>query len=105
MTDTNKYDVAVIGGGLAGLALSIQLSKEGFLVILFEKDPVFGFEIPSSCPNIPASILNPRNTWADKKDYEDKAVFLAKQFIKNFEKYANGVSQETLNAAPRVQFT
>jgi phosphoenolpyruvate carboxykinase (ATP) len=71
----------------------------------FEKDKVFGFEIPTVCPNVPASILNPKNTWTDKKAYDDKAVFLAKQFIKNFEQYAEGVSPEILDAAPRVQFT
>jgi phosphoenolpyruvate carboxykinase (ATP) len=71
----------------------------------FKTDPIFGFEFPSSCANVPAAILNPKNTWENKKDYEEKAVFLAKQFIKNFEKYAKGVSQEILNAAPRVQFT
>ncbi|HYH13722.1 MAG TPA: FAD-dependent oxidoreductase, partial [Flavisolibacter sp.] len=36
--DTIIYDVAIIGGGLAGLALSIQLGKKGFKVILFEKE-------------------------------------------------------------------
>ena len=33
-----KYDVAIIGGGLAGLALSIQLAKKNYSVILFEKE-------------------------------------------------------------------
>jgi menaquinone-9 beta-reductase len=32
------YDTAIIGGGLAGLALSIKLSKAGHSVILFEKE-------------------------------------------------------------------
>jgi len=32
------YDVAIAGGGLAGLALSIQLSKSGYQVVLFEKE-------------------------------------------------------------------
>jgi phosphoenolpyruvate carboxykinase (ATP) len=71
----------------------------------FEKDEVFGFAIPTACPNVPVSILNPKNTWTDKKDYDCKAAFLAKQFIKNFEQYAEGVSPEILDAAPRVQFT
>lgn len=33
-----KYDVAVLGGGLAGLAASIQLRKRGYQVVLFEKE-------------------------------------------------------------------
>ena len=33
-----EYDVAIAGGGLAGLALSIQLSRKGYSVILFEKE-------------------------------------------------------------------
>ena len=36
--DQDIYDVAVIGGGLGGLALSIQLAKAGFAVVLFEKE-------------------------------------------------------------------
>ncbi len=38
MKDSNKYDVSIIGGGLAGLALSIQLIEGGFTVALFEKE-------------------------------------------------------------------
>ena len=38
MTDKIKYDVCVIGGGLAGLALSIQLGKQLYSVALFEKE-------------------------------------------------------------------
>jgi flavin-dependent dehydrogenase len=38
MNESTTYDVAVIGGGLAGLALSIQMSRQGYSVILFEKE-------------------------------------------------------------------
>jgi menaquinone-9 beta-reductase len=38
MTDQNKYDACIIGGGLAGLALSIQLARFGYTVALFEKE-------------------------------------------------------------------
>jgi flavin-dependent dehydrogenase len=38
MTIQDTYDVAIIGGGLAGLALSIQLAEKGFSAILFEKE-------------------------------------------------------------------
>ena len=33
-----RYDIAIVGGGLAGLALSIQSAKAGFKVVLFEKE-------------------------------------------------------------------
>jgi menaquinone-9 beta-reductase len=38
LNEFRTYDVAIIGGGLAGLALSIQLLKSGFSVIVFEKE-------------------------------------------------------------------
>ncbi|MEO6251904.1 MAG: NAD(P)-binding protein [Ferruginibacter sp.] len=38
MTDGVKYDTCIIGGGLAGLALSIQLAKLGHKIALFEKE-------------------------------------------------------------------
>ena len=81
----------------------ISAALEGKLEnVTFEKDEVFGFEVPTSCPNVPASLLNPKNTWDDKNAYNLKAEFLAKQFTKNFEQYAKGVSKEILDAAPRV---
>lgn len=38
MNDIKKYDTCIIGGGLAGLALSIQLAQQGYTVALFEKE-------------------------------------------------------------------
>lgn len=38
MSNSNSYDVIITGGGLAGLALSIQLAKAGYSVALFEKE-------------------------------------------------------------------
>ena len=58
--------------------------------------------IPSSCPGVPDEVLNPRQTWADGTAYDEKARFLAGLFIKNFEKYADGVSPEILAAAPKL---
>jgi phosphoenolpyruvate carboxykinase (ATP) len=63
-------------------------------------DPVFGVHIPKKVPGVPSEILDPRNTWADKKAYDAKAKYLAGLFVKNFEKYADGVSKEILEAAP-----
>jgi phosphoenolpyruvate carboxykinase (ATP) len=68
----------------------------------FEAHPVFGMMMPATCPNVPSEILNPRNTWADANAYDAKAKDLAQQFINNFSKYAAGVSEEILQAAPNV---
>jgi phosphoenolpyruvate carboxykinase (ATP) len=69
---------------------------------VFETHPVFGMAVPAACPGVPAEILNPGNTWTDKKAYEDKAKYLGGLFIKNFEKYKDGVATEVLAAAPTI---
>ena len=70
--------------------------------VAFTKDPVFGFGIPNEVPNVPSEVLIPRNTWSDKDAYDEKVKFLAALFVKNFEKYAAGVSEEVLKVAPNV---
>ena len=70
--------------------------------VAYDAHPVFGFMIPVTCPNVPAEILQPRNTWDDKNNYDKKAKNLATLFVANFEKYAEGVSEEILKAAPVV---
>jgi len=65
-------------------------------------DPVFGMAVPVTCPGVPDELLQPRNTWADKKAYDEKASYLAGLFVKNFEKYKDGVNEEILAAAPNT---
>lgn len=87
-----KYTRAMITAALEGKLNSVQ----------FNTDPIFRMAIPKECLNVPAEILNPRNTWTDKTAYDEKAKFLAGLFIKNFEKYSDGVTVEVLAAAPKV---
>jgi phosphoenolpyruvate carboxykinase (ATP) len=68
----------------------------------YETDPIFGLHIPLSCENVPDIILNPRNTWADKLAYDERAKTLASEFINNFRNYTSFVSAEILSAAPVV---
>ncbi|HEY6503867.1 MAG TPA: phosphoenolpyruvate carboxykinase (ATP) [Chitinophagaceae bacterium] len=87
-----KYTRAMITAALEGKLNNIE----------FDFHPVFGMAIPKECPGVPSEVLDPRNTWADKNAYDEKAKFLAGLFIKNFEKYKDGVSNEVLDAAPKL---
>ena len=70
--------------------------------VKFVKDDVFGFEIPTECEGVDASILQPANTWKDKEEYYKKYKELAAAFVKNFEKFKDGCSQDILDAAPKI---
>ena len=65
-------------------------------------DPVFGFQVPTECPGVPAEILQPRNTWKDGAAYDQKAKKLATLFVENFKKYEAGASDEIKAASPKV---
>ena len=67
-----------------------------------EEDPIFGLQIPTSCPGVPSEILNPRNTWTDKDAFDEKAKHLAGLFRENFTKFEEGASEAIKGAAPRI---
>jgi phosphoenolpyruvate carboxykinase (ATP) len=70
--------------------------------VVYDRHPVFGMEIPTSCPGVPSELLYPRDAWQDKEQYDAKAYGLANKFINNFKKYAGGVDEEILAAGPAV---
>jgi phosphoenolpyruvate carboxykinase (ATP) len=59
-----------------------------------QPDPVFGFGVVTECPNVPGEVLNPRNTWRDKSDYDGTARKLGALFRDNFKAYEACVSAE-----------
>ncbi len=65
-------------------------------------DPRFGFEVPTSCPKVADSLLQPRSTWADGAAFDATAHKLARLFIENFKQYESGASVEVLQAGPQV---
>jgi phosphoenolpyruvate carboxykinase (ATP) len=70
--------------------------------VRYVKDAVFGFEVPTDAPGVPAQVLNPRDTWADKAAYDEKARHLARLFNDNFKQFADLASPETVAAAPKA---
>ena len=53
----------------------------------FRTDSNFGFEVPMSVSGVDEKILNPRDTWVDKKAYDAQARKLVQMFEKNFERF------------------
>ncbi|MFN3945519.1 MAG: phosphoenolpyruvate carboxykinase [Allosphingosinicella sp.] len=68
----------------------------------FRKDPWFGFEVPVSVPGVDPAILNPRDTWADKADYDATAEKLVGLFVDNFAKFIDHVDAGVREAAPNA---
>jgi phosphoenolpyruvate carboxykinase (ATP) len=69
--------------------------------VLYTKHEIFGLNMPNSCPNVPSELLNPKNTWENKNDYDLKAKELANAFNQNFKQFADNASEEILEAAPK----
>ena len=65
------------------------------------RDPVFGLAIPTQVPHVPGEVLQPRETWADRDEYDVQAKKLADMFRRNFERYADGVDDEVKEAGPK----
>jgi phosphoenolpyruvate carboxykinase (ATP) len=68
--------------------------------VAFRTDPVFGFEVPREVPGVPAGILDPRGTWADKAAYDAQAAKLTRMFRENFATFAAGVDPAVAAAGP-----
>ena len=64
-------------------------------------DSIFGLEIPTSCFDVPNSILFPKDTWPDPSDYDKQAKLLAKMFQDNFVNFADHVDPDVIHAGPR----
>ena len=62
----------------------------------------FGLHMPTSCPNVPSELLNPKLNWTDKTAYDKAATKLASLFIKNFEQFADGVDTAIAAATPNI---
>ena len=64
-----------------------------------KKIPYFNFEVPTELPGVDTNILDPRNTYADAAQWDEKAKDLAGRFIKNFAKYEGNEAGKALVAA------
>ena len=86
-----KYTRAMVTAALTGALDNVK----------FELDPIFNVYVPTECPNVPAEILNPKNTWADKAEYDKTAKMLAARFTENFKKYTH-MPENIVKAGPNA---
>ena len=68
----------------------------------FRTDPNFGFKVPVSVPGVDSAILDPRETWPNKADYDATAARLVDLFVENFAQFSDHVDEGVRQAAPRT---
>ena len=66
------------------------------------QDPLFGVHIPTACPGVPETLLQPRCTWSDTAAYDAKAHQLAHSFQEHFTPLAEGLDAAVHAAGPNV---
>ncbi len=99
--DKHKVNVYLVNTGWTGgpygigKRMSIKDTRACINAILdgniqkakFETLPVFNLAIPTELPGVNTQVLNPRNTWENKTDYDNQLKKLAEMFIENFKRY------------------
>jgi phosphoenolpyruvate carboxykinase (ATP) len=83
---------------LLNAALNCDLLNVEYLT-----DPVFGFQVPVTCPEVPDSVLNPALSWSGQEAYMKRYRSLASRFIDNFKKFADvsGIEEIAIHG-PRI---
>jgi phosphoenolpyruvate carboxykinase (ATP) len=85
------YTRAMVSAALDGTLADVETAE----------DPIFGVHIPTSCPNVPAEVLQPKSTWQDKNSYDEYAKKLTAMFKDNFKEFEEHVSPEVRSAGPK----
>ena len=85
-----SYTRAILDGIHAGVLTDAPTVRE----------PFFGLNVVTECPNVPKEILVPKNTWSDSAKHDETAKKLANLFRENFKSYADGVNEAVRAAGP-----
>jgi phosphoenolpyruvate carboxykinase (ATP) len=87
-----KYTRALLNAALTGKLDHVN----------YTRDPIFGFDVPTQCPNVPDEVLNPATSWSDQKEYDRRYKDLAMRFVQNFGKFESQTPQEVIDAGPKL---
>jgi phosphoenolpyruvate carboxykinase (ATP) len=68
----------------------------------YRKHAVFNIDVPTTCPGVPDSVLDPRSTWPDAGKYDEQARRLAGMFVENFKTFEKDVAPAVKDAGPKA---
>ena len=91
-----KYTRAMINAAMSGELDKLNADN-------YHIHSVFNLMQPRICPNVPTSVLSPRQTWNNDEKYYKKAYMLSQAFVNNFEKFSNKADNEILSGAPNIK--
>jgi phosphoenolpyruvate carboxykinase (ATP) len=83
---------AMINAALSGALAAVPV----------QRDAIFNLDVPTTCPGVPAEVLNPRNTWKDKSAYDQQAKKLAQMFVDNFKTFEATAAPAVKAAGPHA---
>lgn len=87
-----KYTRTLLNSTLNGSLLGVE----------YYKDPIFGFEVPKTCPGVPQNVLYPGQSWTNEDDYWKRYRQLAARYIDNFKKFSANCTPEVRAAGPTL---
>lgn len=86
------YTRTIISAALAGALDQVNYTQH----------PVFGVDMPTTCPGVPSNLLNPSDAWQDAAAYQAQAQTLAQAFVANFQQYEAFASEEIRAGGPKI---
>jgi phosphoenolpyruvate carboxykinase (ATP) len=87
-----RYTRELLNAALSGELLDVE----------YYKDPIFGFEVPTRCGDIPEDVLRPSESWPNKDQYMQKYRQLAARFIENFKKFQEDTPFDIASVGPKL---
>jgi phosphoenolpyruvate carboxykinase (ATP) len=87
-----RYTRAMLNAALSGRLRDVE----------FKTDPVFGFQVPTTCPDVPDQVLDPATSWPNRDLYVQRYRQLAARFIDNFKKFDTAEAREVEKAGPKL---
>ncbi len=85
-----RHTRALLSAALNGALLDVD----------YYTDPVFGFQVPKQCPDVPKDVLYPAGAWPSDDAYWKRYRQLAARYIDNFKKFAPDCPPDVAAAGP-----